>query len=154
MTLAQIAFLIQSLVIDTPQAELYKSDEAREILALEFLSASEEHSVDPVLLVIMGYRESSFRQGSRGDLGEIGVMQVHGQSRKICEASGLDIKSRLDNIRCGALLIAMNTRYCGSLNRGLYRYACGKCRGSPRAIRKMNWRLKLAEKWKAVTRCK
>jgi soluble lytic murein transglycosylase-like protein len=143
-----IALFIALLMAETPRAELSKSEMARNVLSYEIDRAAMEFDIDPVLLTLWAYLESSFDQSSRGKLGEIGLMQVHGQSRKICESAGLDVMKRSDNIECGALLMDMNRRYCGSMYRGLLRYASGRCEGTPRARRKVSWRLRELDRWK------
>jgi hypothetical protein len=143
-----IALLIAILMAGTPNDELSRSRAAREALASEVVYAAEKHDVDPVLLTLWGYFESTLHQRARGKLGEIGLMQVHGQSRKICESAGLDVMKRSENIECGALLMDMNRRYCGSMYRGLLRYASGRCEGTPRARRKVSWRLRELNRWK------
>ena len=143
-----IALLIAMLMAETPNAELARSRGAREVLAEEILESAEKYNIDPVLLTLWGYFESSLNQRARGKLGEVGIMQVHGKSRAACKAAGLDVMQRDENIECGALLIDMNRRYCGSMYRGLLRYSYKKCSGSPRAIRKVSWRLRELDRWK------
>jgi hypothetical protein len=143
-----IALLIALLMAETPNDELSRSRAAREALASEVVSAAEKYDVDPVLLTLWGYFESTLHQRARGKLGEIGIMQVHGKSRAACKAAGLDVMQRDENIECGALLMDMNRRYCGSMYRGLLRYASGRCEGTPRARRKVSWRLRELDRWK------
>ena len=136
------------LMAETPNAELSRSMAAREALASEVISAAEKYDVDPILLTLWGYFESTLYQRARGKLGEVGVMQVHGKSRSVCESVGLDVMKRSENIECGAILMDMNRRYCGSMDRDLLRYASGRCNGTPRAIRKVSWRLRELDRWK------
>jgi len=143
-----IALLIALLMAETPNAELSRSRAARETLASEVVSAAEKYDVDPILITLWGYFESTLHQRARGTLGEVGVMQVHGKSRYFCESSGLDVIKRNENIECGAMLMDMNRRYCGSMYRGLLRYASGRCEGTPRARRKVSWRLRELDRWK------
>lgn len=111
-------------------------------LSENIVRLSEKYGVDPVLLTVMGYQESSMRRDLKGALGEVGMYQVHGKSKGACIAEKIDPRG----VECGAFLIDMNTRFCGSVERGLYRYMSGSCRGTPRAKRKAAHRLKKAER--------
>jgi hypothetical protein len=135
---AVIARIIMFLLSTWPANPSYlHADE----LAQEFEEHGAKYNVDPVLLVVMAYQESSITRDAVGALGEVGYFQVHGKSRKACEAANLDPLG----IECGAMLLDMNRRYCGSMERGLHRYMSGFCAGTPRARRKTESRLKKAE---------
>jgi hypothetical protein len=112
--------------------------------AEQFVQHGEQYSVDPVVLAVWSFYESSWDDRKVGNLGEVGLFQVHGVSRKICEAAKLDPIG----IECGALLIDADTRFCGDLKRGLYRYASGKCKGTPAARRAVAFRLGEVKRWK------
>lgn len=131
----KIAALILTLMTPAPNRTLYKDAEARQDMATYFVDASEEYDIDPVLLVVWAFGESSLKTTAKGALGEVGVFQVHGRSRKACEQAGISLIGAKGQVNCGAMLIDMSRRFCGSLRQGLYRYASGNCHGTPRAIR-------------------
>lgn len=120
---------------------LYRDAGARETISQHFVDAGERYSVDPFLLVTWSFYESSFRMDADGALGEVGLFQVHGKHRKACEGEH-DLSTARGQVMCGAMLIDMDRRFCGSLERGLWRYASGRCRGTPRARRITAFRLK------------
>jgi hypothetical protein len=138
LTVAQIALLMVALTSDCPYC-------SRDADPVEFQKASEFYSVDADLLVHWAYFESSLNSKAIGKRGEVGLFQVWGQHRKACEDANLSPHS----VACGAMLIASDTYYCGSLVGGLNRYASGKCEGTPASIRKVKYRLfKMARKLK------
>ena len=138
MTLKIVLFLLSGWLANP--ANKHAEDIARDIDRY-----GAKYNVDPALLAVMAYQESSMRTDRVGALGEIGMFQVHGRSRKACAAAGIQPLG----VECGAFLIDMNRRYCGSMKRGLYRYMSGGCRGTPRARRKTAARLRKVERLKA-----
>lgn len=133
-----ISSLILFLMATAPCRQLYKDADARNDLAEQFVSAGERYGLDPALLVVWSFGESSLRGDAKGALGEIGLFQVHGKHRQACEGAGIEPRG----VECGAFLIDMDRRFCGGLERGLMRYASGKCSGTPRAKRIMKRRLR------------
>jgi hypothetical protein len=150
----EIAALILVLMSAAPNRALYKDAGRREEMAQYFVEAGEEYDLPPSLLVVWAFGESSLKTTAKGELGEIGIFQVHGRAKQTCRQAGVDLESARGQIRCGALLIDMSRRYCGSLRgvksirRGLYRYASGQCNGTPRAIRITRRRLR---QWNRLT---
>lgn len=148
--IAKIAALILTLMTPAPNRPLYKDAEQREEMARHFVEAGEEYDIDPVLLVVWAFGESSLKTTAEGALGEVGIFQVHGAARNSCEQAGMELggTSARVQILCGAMLIDMSRRYCGSLRAGLYRYASGSCHGTLRAIRITRRRLRQWTKYK------
>ena len=107
-------------------------------LARDFMKYSVKYNIDPVLLAVVGFHESSLRTDQVGGLGEVGMFQVHGRHRGICEAANISPLG----VECGALLLDMDTRFCGSVRDGLHRYMSGSCDGTPRARRMTKFRLR------------
>ncbi|MFA5323552.1 MAG: hypothetical protein WC373_12850 [Smithella sp.] len=136
MTVAQIAALIAALMAPCPQCRIDADPQ-------EFYDASQKYSVDADILVHWAFFESSLSSKAIGKLGEVGLFQVHGAHRKACEDAGLDPLG----VGCGAYLIATDRYECGSLERGLNRYASGSCNGTPRSIRLVKYRLRQINKW-------
>jgi len=138
MTLKIVLFLLSGWIANPA------NDHAMEI-AGDFDRYGEKYDVDPILLAVMAYQESSMRSDRVGSLGEVGMFQVHGLSRRACKAAGIQPLG----VECGAFLLDMNRRFCGSMKRGLYRYMSGDCRGTPRARRKTAARLRKVDRLKA-----
>jgi len=119
-----------------------------ESIAVDLIRYGKEYNVDPVLLAVMAFHESSCRTDRVGALGEIGMFQVHGHHLKTCKAAGINPIG----VECGAMLIDMDRRFCGSIEHGLWRYMSGSCKGTPRAKRKTKQRLnkvvRIKEKFK------
>jgi hypothetical protein len=137
LTVAQIAALIATLTAPCPRCH----HDAR---AEDFYAASISHNVEADLLAHWAFYESSLSSRSIGKLGEVGLFQVHGEHRKACEDAGRDPLS----VDCGAWLIARDAEHCGSLERGLNRYASGSCNGTPRSIRIVKYRLSVLKRWR------
>lgn len=137
MTAAQIAALIATLTASCPRCHHDARPE-------DFYTASNEHHVEADLLTHWSFYESSLSSRSVGKLGEVGFFQVRGAHRHACEDTGRDPLS----VDCGAWLIARDIAHCGSLESGLNRYASGKCKGTPRSIRIVKFRLSQLQKWR------
>jgi hypothetical protein len=148
MTLLSLIFL---LISDAPRHPLNRDPEAARVMASYFRESGDIYEVSPFLLVVWANGESTFRQHARGAIGEIGVMQIHGVSRDICEAVGLDVTKQRDNIECGALLMHQAKSRCGTWRRALYYYSSGKCTGTPRAKRIVARRLRQLKRFTGVT---
>lgn len=138
MTLKIVLFLLSGWLSNP-------ANKHAEDIARDFDRYGAQYDVDPVLLAVMAYQESSMRTDRVGALGEVGMFQVHGLSHRACKAAGIQPLG----VECGAFLLDMNRRYCGSMTRGLYRYMSGDCRGTPRARRKTAARLRKVYRLKA-----
>lgn len=120
--------------------------------------AALDHDIDPALFVAMAYKESSFEPSARGEIGEIGLVQVHGKAARGCE---LDTPE--GQAVCGARWLVRVTEECGdrmvndrekclktgsmaSCGGGLSAYASGSCSATESVARIVRVRLKLAEK--------
>lgn len=141
-----ITALIALLLAPAPNRALYKDTEACKELATMFVAAGEKYNLEPDLLTVWSFGESSFRPDAKGAIGEVGLFQVHGVAKKTCLTNGFDLATMKGQIYCGALLIDMSRRYCGDLTRGLYRYASGKCNGTPKAKRIVKRRFRQLER--------
>lgn len=111
-------------------------------IAAECVWRGKEYGLDPVLLAVIGFHESSLRKEAEGKAGEVGIMQVHGKARKACENASISPFG----VGCGAFLLNKYRNECGSIRRGLNRYMSGSCNGTPRSIRGTNMRLYRAAK--------
>lgn len=124
-----------------PRSTLVRDEAERERYAGHAIAAGSKYKVDPDLLIVWFFNESSLNPKAEGTRGEIGVSQIHGKrNRSICKAAGHSLNTPRGQFMCGALLIDMGRRACGDLKRGLYTYACRTCSGCPRGIRAYNYR--------------
>lgn len=139
--MTSVSAIIFILLSTTPNRMLYRDAGARETMSQHFVDAGERYNLEPSLLVTWSFYESSFRTDAEGALGEVGLFQVHGKHRRACEGEH-DLSTARGQVMCGAMLIDMDRRYCGSMERGLWRYASGRCRGTPRARRITAFRLR------------
>ena len=137
MTVAQIAAFIIALMSTCQKCRVDADPQ-------EFYDAANYYYVDVDLLVYWAYKESSLSKRKISKMGAIGLFQVRGVHRQACDDSGLDPLG----VRCGAMLLASDTYYCGSLERGLNRYASGSCDGTPRSNLIVKYRLAFLKRWR------
>jgi hypothetical protein len=143
--MTSVSAIIFILLSTTPNRLLYRDANARDTMSRHFVDAGERYNIEPSLLVTWSFYESSFRVDAEGALGEVGLFQVHGKHLKACEGEH-DLSTARGQVMCGAMLIDMDRRFCGSLERGLWRYASGRCMGTPRARRITAFRLRRLER--------
>lgn len=144
-----IETLILSLIMCCPRHELNRDAELRSEVSGYFEAAGAKYKIPPRLMVIWFEGEASLRIDRVGKLGEVGLPQVHGIVRMRCEDAGYDPTTWRGGIYCGAMAMAESVAFCGSLERGLNRYASGKCKGTPKSRALVKRRLR---KWRKVTR--
>lgn len=116
--------------------------ERAERLAFEIGEAARETEIDPLLLVAIIRRESSFSRDfealrALGDLGEMGLMQTHGVALGFRPP---DCPYRLRGARCqirtGARFLAYVRDQCGGTkNRWVASYGMSRCASERRAAR-------------------
>lgn len=121
---------------------------ARQDMSKAVHAAAIESDLDPYLLTVLAYRESSFRSWAVGSSrGEIGVIQVHGHPLRECKRDGLDMTRTDGQLRCGARYLRALSNHCGDVTRGLTAYACGRCEApTDKIAREVASRLRLAHK--------
>ena len=134
--------LILMLIACCPRHELNRDPVLLAEVAGYFEAAGDRYNVPPTLLVYWTYRESSLKTDAVGALGEIGLGQVHGVVRQRCEDGGYDPATYRGGIYCTAMLMDESRRFCGSLERGLVRYASGSCKGTARTRKKIKQRIR------------
>ncbi len=114
-----------------------------EALETHFIDAAIRYDLPPRLLVAIGFYESNFRVGIKGDQGRSwGLMQVGKLGRRKCKC---DMTTARGEIFCGACWLDKGRSWCGNLEKGLTAYACGKCVGNLKTKRKVLKRFKLAK---------
>lgn len=85
---------------------------------------SEKQDIDPMLSSVIISLESSWKPGSRGAIGEFGLMQV--VPGGVCDNGKLDTPE--GQIQAGTACLALSREICGDdLKRILTKYASGKC---------------------------
>jgi hypothetical protein len=126
-----------------PRHYLYDAD-ARARFVAELRAAGAAHDIDPALLAVISYLESSWMPGAVGGIGERGVMQVHGAA-----ADGCDLSTRRGQLDCGAAWLRRSYDACGSWPGALTMYATGACKPrTDRVKRLVKYRLKM---WEGVS---
>jgi hypothetical protein len=153
-----VAQLILALIMLTPNHPLNRDAELRADVVGHFEAAGKLYDIPPTLLVHWGNREASLRVDRVGKRGEKGICQAHGKHLATCRAAGLNINSDdtrqayRDGIYCMAMLMDMDRRFCGSLERGLRRYSTGSCEKGVKFVKRRlrDWRRALEaldERW-------
>lgn len=144
MTLLQITALIFELIAPNPRHPLHRNAEELGRLALEIRVASESQDVPPKLLTHWCFGESTFlkdaKRTEKSGAVSRGYMQTHSTASALCRKAGYEPGS----ISCGAYLMSYGRELCGSLERGLWWYASGRCEGTPRAKRITKFRMRKA----------
>jgi hypothetical protein len=115
-------------------------------LAIAFREAGELFGIPAELLTAMAYRETVFRPGEVGKAGELGILQVGKQGRRVCREHCAVFPTVKGGALCGACWLNEGRKMCGSLERGLNAYVSGKCKPSVRAGRVAQIRIKLWRK--------
>lgn len=148
VTVNDIDSAIGYLTRGVPANPMQREPDSRTEMARAILTAARETELDPYLLVVMAYRESSFRHWAIGKAREeVGVAQIHGKPLRDCIKDGLDMARPSGQAMCGARYLRQLSDYCGSTTRGLSAYASGSC--NPRTKRTQQIvvnRLRLAQK--------
>ncbi len=91
----------------------------------QVLSAAEKYSIDHMLIAVIISQESSWDKNAVGQIGEIGLMQVHGRC-----AVGCELTSVAGQIDCGVRCLSRWVSECNSghdMERALNGYATGRC---------------------------
>lgn len=113
---------IEHIMKDAPGRELARKPELRRELARDIQAASEARGVPALLILAVAAKESSLKTHAKGELNEIGIMQVHGLAAKGC-----DLETQRGQIDCGARYLAKTKRKCGTWTRAFCAYASGSC---------------------------
>lgn len=127
-----------------PAARVVTDRPYRTEIVRSAVAAGQRHDLPPSLLLSMAFFESSYRSTAIGTRGELGLLQVGEQARRVCLCPDIqtDIQTQID---CGACWLARARRACGNLRGALTMYAVGKCTsGDPRVARLVSARLTMA----------
>ena len=124
-----IELAIQSLLREAPKHLLNRKPGERRFFAESVLIASSLHSNVPWGVVLgVAFAESSLRSKARGNIGERGVMQVHGVAWKYCRKmlTFLDKSNVEHQLICGSIWLEHSMNQCdGSVYQGMARYMTG-----------------------------
>ena len=90
---AAIRWLTRSAPKSNPM-QLYPLERMQMAIAIYY--AAEDWDLNPYLLVVMAYHESSFKKHVRGDLGEVGIFQMHGPPLRRCIEDDFDMEAPYD----------------------------------------------------------
>jgi len=110
-----------------------KLTEAKKLVPAVIEAALQE-GLDPLLVAVVVSCESSWKTDATGGIGEVGLMQVHGEATR-----GFDVKTISGNLAAGTRWLATRIEKHGSVERGLKAYIGG----GPRGARAAAWRLKV-----------
>ena len=96
-----------------------------------FVRAGHDHDVDPWLLVAIALRESGGNPDAVGQRGELGLMQLHPESRagrlaaRLCDESPRECPAIL--VDGAARVLRASIDRCETVERGLAMYNGGRC---------------------------
>lgn len=128
VTVEDIDAAIRWLTRSAPRSNPMQTDaDERMKTARAIHAAAIDTGLDPYLLTAMSFRESSFRTGASGTLGEVGLLQIHGPPLQRCLNDGMDMSSVDDQVLCSARYLRDRVAQCDSVTRGLTAYASGSC---------------------------
>lgn len=144
---AYITALILFLLSPEPNHPLNKNVELREVVASDMVHAGEQYSIPPDLLTVWFFEESSLRMDALGKKGEFGISQIHPCNFELCRSLGYSLDDSNGQTMCGAAIMDIGIRKCGTLTKGLWFYASNRgCHGTERAMRITARRLRRVER--------
>lgn len=127
---ATISNLIADLMQSAPRRKLARDKGERDKLAGEIVDAAKVYNLDPILITMLAYFESSFHTSDTGGIGEVGIMQMHGRAVTTCPH---DVTTRAGQILCGARWFRLALIKCEDDEAAaLTAYASGSC--TPRTV--------------------
>lgn len=128
-----VEIAVDHLTKIAPRHPLQRHPDRLRDLADHISEAAIKHQIPPLFFCALVYRESSFHTTARGDLGEIGLVQIHGRA-----ADGCDLTTAEGQLDCGASWLARCVERCGSLAGGFSLYASGRtCRPDTDHLRRV-----------------
>lgn len=83
----------------------------------QVVAAAEAEGLDPLLVAVVIFCESTWKPKSVGKAGEVGLMQVHGEA-----ARGFDVATLDGNLAAGCRWLASRIAKHGSVDRGMVAY--------------------------------
>jgi len=142
-----ITALIFNLLILEPNHPLNQNVELREVVASDMVHAGKRYGIPPDLLTVWFFEESSLRINAVGKKKEFGISQIHPCNFELCRSLGYSLDDSKGQMMCGAAIMDIGIRKCGTLTRGLWFYASNRgCPGTDRAKRITARRLRRVER--------
>jgi hypothetical protein len=136
--------IIVRLMSPAPARVLYADAEARANMTAEIMEAANAYNVDACELTLLAFWESSLDEHARGNIGEEGILQLHGAASSTCEH---DRTTRSGQLLCGARWLSLCYQKCGDTHGALTAYASGECKPRTDATRrKINYRVAWIER--------
>lgn len=83
----------------------------------QVVAAARAEGIDPLLVAVIIFCESTWKPKSLGKAGEVGLMQVHGEA-----ARGFDVATIDGNLAAGCRWLASRIEKYGSVERGVVAY--------------------------------
>ena len=116
-------------VIDHQIPQLKPEDVNASLQSKAFFEAQNTFDVPSFMLITIGYYESKYLINAIGDAGRsVGIMQVGPKGRRRCVEYCGDMTTEYQQIMCGGCWLRENINWCGSFERGVTGYACGRCK--------------------------
>lgn len=107
---SQLEGIMVHLCRTVPRHIVNRDPAWRKRLAEHIVEASKDFEIDPYLMTVIMFCESSFKMSAVGKLGEVGLGQVHGLAAKGC-----DLETERGQVRCTARWLS----YARSFSMGL-----------------------------------
>lgn len=103
------------------------------------------HAINSIDVVVVIACESAWRSKSTGNIGEIGLMQVHGQCAK-----GYNLSLPEQQIAAGVACLAASRDACdGTPRQTMMMYMTGRCKtGNKRTQWRVDRRVEIIKKWR------
>ena len=133
-----------------PNCPLAKDQELLFDTADSIVRISLFEKVDPYLVLAISFRETSLRRETKGDIGELGLMQVAPTTLAYCEKKGINTEKHNGRLHCGVFYLKQCMQKCKSLKKSLALYGTGKtCNYMPKSVKKgIDKKIKLYKKLK------
>jgi len=139
---SQLEGIMVHLCRTVPRHIVNRDPAWRKRLAEHIVEASKDFEIDPYLMTVIMFCESSFKMSAVGKLGEVGLGQVHGLAAKGC-----DLETERGQVRCTARWLSYARSFCDVSDKQMVaRYATGRTCNPPadsRLERLVNYRLRL-----------
>ena len=120
-----------------PNCQLAKDQELLFDTADSIIRIALLEKVDPYLVLAVSFRETSLRRETKGDIGELGLMQVAPTTLAYCEKKGINTEKHNGRLHCGVFYLKECILKCNSLWNGLALYGTGKsCNYVPDSVKK------------------
>lgn len=104
-----------------PNHRLMKNPGLRRELVEAVFEAASKNGLDPMLLLVIAFREGSFKNDSKGALGEESTFQIMPIKKRAC-----DLSTYIGAANCAAKLLKQNLERCKDIQGAFVLYATGR----------------------------